>query len=204
MSYHTSSINKLNPIKSQSALKIELTLSRVTQREYLMYLGRNFLLPNGIKSKVFTHICLTCSPKTSCLTWFWLVHKFWLLTTHSAIRDNTHIVSGTDRLICWEPSGLRQGIENVKNPRYCYYFQLKWLVNSYYQMAPHSSTLAWKIPWTEEPGGLPSMGLHRVRHDWSDLAAATPGSVITNLFSLESKFTIDFSSELQHSQRVSD
>ena len=86
-------------------------------------------------------------------------------------------------------------------------------------MAPHSSTLAWKIPWTEEPGGLqsmgsvesdtteqlhfhfslscigegngnplqcsclenprdgkpgglPSMGSHRVRHDWSDLAAA--------------------------------
>ena len=39
-------------------------------------------------------------------------------------------------------------------------------------MASHSSTLAWKIPWTEEPGGLPSMGLHRVRHDWSDLAAA--------------------------------
>ena len=39
-------------------------------------------------------------------------------------------------------------------------------------MAPHSSTLAWKIPWMEEPGGLPSMGSHRVRHDWSDLAAA--------------------------------
>ena len=32
-------------------------------------------------------------------------------------------------------------------------------------MAPHSSTLAWKIPWTEEPGGLPSMGSHRVGHD---------------------------------------
>ena len=32
-------------------------------------------------------------------------------------------------------------------------------------MAPHSSTLAWKIPWTEEPGGLQSMGLHRVGHD---------------------------------------
>ena len=39
-------------------------------------------------------------------------------------------------------------------------------------MAPHSSTPAWKIPWTEEPGGLPSMGSHRVRHDRSDLAAA--------------------------------
>ena len=32
-------------------------------------------------------------------------------------------------------------------------------------MATHSNTLAWKIPWTEEPGGLPSMGSHRVGHD---------------------------------------
>ena len=32
-------------------------------------------------------------------------------------------------------------------------------------MAPHSSTLAWKVPWTEEPGGLQSMGSLRVRHD---------------------------------------
>ena len=34
-------------------------------------------------------------------------------------------------------------------------------------MAPHSSTLAWKIPWTEEPGRLESMGLRRVEHDWA-------------------------------------
>ena len=33
-------------------------------------------------------------------------------------------------------------------------------------MAPHSSTLAWKIPWTEEPGRLQSVGSRRVRHDW--------------------------------------
>ena len=33
-------------------------------------------------------------------------------------------------------------------------------------MAPHSSTLAWKIPWMEEPGRLQSMGLLRIRHDW--------------------------------------
>ena len=37
-------------------------------------------------------------------------------------------------------------------------------------MAPHSSTLAWKIPWTEEPGRLQSMGSLRVGHNWSDLA----------------------------------
>ena len=40
------------------------------------------------------------------------------------------------------------------------------------EMATHSSTLAWKIPWTEEPGGLLSMGSHRVEHDQSELAAA--------------------------------
>ena len=34
-------------------------------------------------------------------------------------------------------------------------------------MAPHSGTLAWKVPWTEEPGGLQSMGSLRVRHDWA-------------------------------------
>ena len=41
-------------------------------------------------------------------------------------------------------------------------------------MASHSSTLAWKIPWTEQPGELPSMGSHRVGHNWSNLAVAAP------------------------------
>ena len=40
------------------------------------------------------------------------------------------------------------------------------------EMATHSSVLAWRIPGTAEPGGLPSLGSHRVGHDWSDLAAA--------------------------------
>ena len=37
------------------------------------------------------------------------------------------------------------------------------------EMAIHSSTLAWKIPWTEEPGGLQSMGSQRVVYDWATL-----------------------------------
>ena len=41
------------------------------------------------------------------------------------------------------------------------------LVLSEKAMAPHSSTLAWKIPWTEEPGRLQSTGSLRVRHDWA-------------------------------------
>ena len=45
------------------------------------------------------------------------------------------------------------------------------------EMATHSSVLAWRIPGMGEPGGLPSMGLHRVGHDGSDLAAAAGGGV---------------------------
>ena len=45
-------------------------------------------------------------------------------------------------------------------------------------MATHSSVLAWRIPGTAEPGGLLSLGLHRVRHDWSDLAAAAVKAMV--------------------------
>ena len=45
------------------------------------------------------------------------------------------------------------------------------------EMATHSSVLAWRIPETGKPGGLLSMGSHRVRHDWSDLAAAAAAAV---------------------------
>ena len=47
------------------------------------------------------------------------------------------------------------------------------------EMATHSSVLAWRIPGTGEPGGLPSMGSQRVGHDWSDLAAAAAQYFIT-------------------------
>jgi len=45
------------------------------------------------------------------------------------------------------------------------------------EMATHSSVLAWRIPGTAEPGGLPSVGSHRVGHGWSDLAVAAVISV---------------------------
>ena len=45
------------------------------------------------------------------------------------------------------------------------------------EMATHSSVLAWRIPGMGEPGGLPSMGSHRVGHDWSDAAAAAAAGV---------------------------
>ena len=52
-------------------------------------------------------------------------------------------------------------------------------------MVTHSSVLAWRIPGMEEPGGLPSMVLHRVGHDWSDLATAAVVEEINHQYSLE-------------------
>ena len=49
-------------------------------------------------------------------------------------------------------------------------------------MATHSSVLAWRIPGMGETGGLPSMGSHRVRHNWSDLAAAAAAAGIHNSY----------------------
>ena len=47
------------------------------------------------------------------------------------------------------------------------------------EMATHSNVLAWRIPGTGKPGGLPSMGSHRVGHDRSDLAAAAAATLDT-------------------------
>ena len=58
------------------------------------------------------------------------------------------------------------------------------------EKAAHSSVLAWRTPGTGEPGGLPSMGSHRVGHDWSDLAAAAAfifSYVLLNLNSRDGK-----------------
>ena len=56
------------------------------------------------------------------------------------------------------------------------------------EMATHSSVLAWRITGTGEPGGLPSIGSHRVGHDWSDLAAARAVDIGWSLWLLPPHF----------------
>ena len=69
------------------------------------------------------------------------------------------------------PLWLCSGAEVQKQAKNMFVFSfLIWLsVDLFLEkaVAPHSSTLAWKIPWTEEPGRPQSMGLLRVRHDWA-------------------------------------
>ena len=57
-------------------------------------------------------------------------------------------------------------------------------------MATHSSVLAWRIPGMGEPGGLPSLGSHRVGHDSSDLAAAAAAAGYSVALLTQDDFTI--------------
>ena len=68
--------------------------------------------------------------------------------------------------LCHESRGRTGELE----PAVC--FRVSCIYTLEKEMATHSSVLAWRIPETAEPGGLPSVGSHRVGHDWSDLAAA--------------------------------
>ena len=113
-----------------------------------MRANRDHSYPNSgqllpLRLYLFTQTWPVFVTKYGTLTWWF--EKIWiLLLSHSEV---------------WEKASIRWNL-GAAAPDF-----LK-------AMAPHSSTLAWKIPWTEEPGRLQSMGLRRVGHDWSDLAAA--------------------------------
>ena len=66
-------------------------------------------------------------------------------------------------------------------------------------MATHSSVLAWRIPAMGEPGGLPSMGLHRVGHDWSDLAVAAAAATLETSMSLSQDLSLFIALTLSNS-----
>ena len=60
---------------------------------------------------------------------------------------------------------LAQMVKRLPTMRETQVRSLGWEYPLKKEMATHSRTVAWKIPWTEEPGGLQSMGSHRVGHD---------------------------------------
>ena len=69
------------------------------------------------------------------------------------------------RNIPWSSSLVDQMVERLPAMQETWVQSLGWEDPLEKEMATHSSTLAWKIPWTEGPGGLQSMGLQRVRHN---------------------------------------
>ena len=93
---------------------------------------------------------------------------------YSAIKRNA-FESDLGRCLNLEPVTEWSKSEKETQISYINIYTYIWNLEKWYgctyllekAMAPHSSTLAWKIPWTEEPGGLQSMGSLRVGHDWA-------------------------------------
>ena len=77
---------------------------------------------------------------------------------------------------CWGWFGWSQVVQGVKNPPAMQEMQKIWVTSLGQEdpheegMATHSNILAWKIPWSEKPGGLQSTGLQRIKHGWSNWA----------------------------------
>ena len=107
-----------------------------------------FFLPKlsfGNLSFIFT-FCICQPPPTTCVLWEDIIEQFLFL--------KLVIIPSplTSQFLLWKFKGMM--------PRPCFAKLKFW-------MAPHSSTLAWKITWTEKPGGLQSMGSLRVGHSWA-------------------------------------
>ena len=62
---------------------------------------------------------------------------------------------------------VAQTVKHLSTMQETQFWSLGWQDPLEKEMAAHSSTIAWRIPWMEEPGRLQSMGLQRVGHDWT-------------------------------------
>ena len=82
---------------------------------------------------------------------------------------------------------VAQTVKNLPTMQETWVQSLGWEVPLEEDMATHSSIFAWGIPWTEEPGGLQSMVLQRVRHHWSNSSHITYQATWINLTILRRK-----------------
>ena len=107
--------------------------------------------------------------------WKWSLDQAWqIINFKKAIFEEAKPVKGLisklgrgteKRALDWEPENLSVSLALLLGGHMTFWPFLNYFLEK--AMAPHSSTLAWKIPWTEEPGRLQSMGSKRVGHDWA-------------------------------------
>ena len=90
-----------------------------------------------------------------------------IFSLYSSPQRSHHTFIPNDQWTLLNPQSIASYIISVRISELSFSLTdiITWLYN-HYHVATHSSTLAWKIPWTGEPGRLQSMGSQRVRHDW--------------------------------------
>ena len=101
--------------------------------------------------------CLICINTNSSAVSKFLKSRI-VLPTSLLEQDILCLIDGAASINCW----INNDYHMIWYKIYSYEWKLRYA---------YSSVLAWRIPGTGEPGGLPSVGSHRVGHDWSDLAA---------------------------------
>ena len=94
------------------------------------------------------------------------------IRTRPSFPYSQSLPSGSLTLSIWWASLVAQRLKHLPAMWETWVRSLSWEDHLEKEMAIHSSILAWRIPGREKSGRLQSMGLQRVRHDWSDLAAA--------------------------------
>ena len=112
------------------------------------------MLPCNWKQTTSVLLFLTCKKGSGENSWVNIV-------TVPGIR-NTHLGVSS-----YWASLVAQMVKHLPSMRETQVQSLGWEDLLEKEMAAHSSTLAWRIPWTEEPGRLQSMGSQRVKHDWA-------------------------------------
>ena len=107
-------------------------------------------------SKPLSKCCCQCATVTSNPVSWESLYEMW-----------SHTTTGIE-LLQWSPTSLvAQTVKRLSTMQETQVPSLGWEDPLEKEMAIHSSTAAWKIPWTEEPGRLQSMGSQRVGHDWA-------------------------------------
>ena len=99
--------------------------------------------------------------------------KYWIVNEEMVMKK-VNEVDGPLRSGLGFPSGSAvKNLPATEEPQETWVWSLGWEDPLEEGMAIHSSIFGWRIPWTEEPGGLKSIGSQRVRYEWSDLACLT-------------------------------
>ena len=88
---------------------------------------------------------------------------WWIASQHVWSASSLHLGASQVSLVVKNPPAMQEMWETWVR-------SLRWEGPLEEGMTTHSSTLAWRIPWTEEAGGLPSIGSSTIRHDWRHLA----------------------------------
>ena len=131
-------------------------------------------LPGKMRKVLYFFSCQKCPISFMKVYLSVIMFKF-ILNSRSWTYDTWIHTDGVSSMannnLLWA-SLIAQLIKNLPSMQETWVPFLGWEDPLEKEMATHSSILAWKIPWTEEPGGLQSMGLQRVRRSWTSAQAA--------------------------------